>query len=982
MDIIKYTDLYKKKLFTFIDKNYSNNHPILNNTLFDWQYKNREIYLAINKNRIVGFNNFIKVKYQYIKDGKIVIENGINYAMSKILKQYNGFQLIHKPHNDYNIITGMGFNTKTILPILKELNYIIIEKVPRYFINIANYESKFCKKKNSLITKIDSYELEKLWINSTKNVNLLSIHRDREFWEWRYINSPKFINNEGYNFFGNYENGIIVFRYENYIDKKVIRILELIPKNNKIWEGSNDIDFDSLIIDFLNFSKNNNVYLIDFYCTHKKLNKYIERLGFKECDNSIPNNFKNPKNYYPDLNYVFNNDKININKENIYETKSCGDMDRPDGVNKIENKKNITIGILSNVNIDPIKNILESKLTNKDNVNIITIEYGQLLQNLNFNDSVINKNDCNYIFIIDRPEDILRKSLDELTDKDNEIIEYYFSSIEKFINNNKNTQVYIMNYFLSNKSINFNCFDNKVIYDFNKKIYYLADNYPNCYILKNLTAENITDKRMWYIGKIPYTDIFFENLSKKIFGIILSHLGLTTRLLILDLDNTLWGGVVGEDGVHGIKLGEDYPGNVFVDFQKKIKLLKERGIVLAICSKNDLSIVNEVFEKNKNMILKKEDFVYIEANWQPKVDNIRKISEKIGLGLKNILFVDDNPVERDQVKQFLPDVKVLDLPDDPIEYIDCLLSSPYLEVHKLTESDKNRSNTYQKKVIVDKLKEYYEDNKEEFYRHLELEIFINNLTNENKDRCIQLLSKTNQFNTTTLRLTENDILNNNYKVYVLGAKDKYNDYENMGVMVTKELDNTLEIIDYLLSCRFLGKNLENEFIKWILNYSENKKFKKVIGKITETDRNEPVRNIFKNNNFIIDENNIWEFNINEKVKYTDYIKINENLNTLIIMNKINEKIFEKKDISLNKEYFNISIKLKNILKDLIDDECKDIFENLIETNKLYNDINLIPSWTSLKHIIFINKFEKCLGKKLTSNEIGNFKLISDFDNLI
>jgi FkbH-like protein len=663
----------------------------------------------------------------------------------------------------------------------------------------------------------------------------------------------------------------------------------------------------------------------------------------------------------------------------LYFDKICSDKLK----NKI-NKDKITIGILSNVNIDPIKNILQSKFKkNKDNVNIITIEYGQMLQNLNFSDSIINKNNCEYIFIIDRPEDILRKSIDEISNNDNEIIEYYFNSIEKFINNNKNTQVYIMNYFLSNKSINFNCFDNKVIYDFNKKIYHLADNYPNCYILKNVTAENITDKRMWYIGKIPYTDIFFENLSQKIFGIILSHLGLTTRLLILDLDNTLWGGVVGEDGVHGIKLGEDYPGNVFVDFQKKIKLLKERGIALAICSKNDLSIVNEVFEKNKNMILKKEDFVYIEANWKPKVDNIKKISEKIGLGLKNILFVDDNPVERDQVKQFLPDVKVLDLPDDPIEYIDCLLSSPYLEVHKITESDKNRTNTYQKKVIVDKLKEDYGSNKEDFYKHLELEIFINNLTNENKDRCIQLLSKTNQFNTTTLRLTENDILTNNYKVYVLGAKDKYNDYENMGVMVTKELDDTLEIIDYLLSCRFLGKNLENEFIKWILNYSENKKFKKIIGKIIETNRNKPVRNIFKNNNFIINENNIWEFNINEKVKYTDYIKITENLTSIITKNEINKKKFGKKDNLLNNnEYFNISIKLKNILKDLIDDESKYIFENLIDTNKLFNDINLIPSWTSLKHIIFINKFEKCLGKKLTSNEISNFKLISDFDNLI
>jgi len=648
---------------------------------------------------------------------------------------------------------------------------------------------------------------------------------------------------------------------------------------------------------------------------------------------------------------------------------------------KLENKPTNKLAVLSSVNIDPIKNILAEYNFFED---IYICDYGQNLQNLQFNDSKLNKFNPEYILLIDRPEDIIRKDLDYYNNNDDNKIDYYFQILGNYLKNNKNVNFFITTYSKTLETVNLEINYNKLIKDFNNKLLNLKSMYENNIYLIDINSiklNNIIDKRMWYIGKIPYNNLYFEKIAEKLFGLVLSIKGLTTRLLILDLDNTLWGGVVGEDGIHGIKLGEDYPGNVFVDFQKKIKLLKERGIALAICSKNDLSIVSEVFEKNKNMILKKEDFVYIEANWQPKVDNIRKISEKIGLGLKNILFVDDNPVERDQVKQFLPDVKVLDLPDDPIEYIDCLLSSPYLEVHKLTESDKNRSNTYQKKVIVDKLKEDYGDNKEEFYRHLELEIFINNLTNENKDRCIQLLSKTNQFNTTTLRLTENDILTNNYKVYVLGAKDKYNDYENMGVMVTKELNDTLEIIDYLLSCRFLGKNLENEFIKWILNYSENKKFKKVIGKITETDRNEPVRNIFKNNNFIINENNIWEFNINKKVKYTDYIKINENLNPIKI--EINKKIFEKKDNSLNnKEYFNISIKLKNILKDLIDDECKDIFENLIKTNKLYNDINLIPSWTSLKHIIFINKFEKYLGKKLTSNEISNFKLISDFDNLI
>ena len=446
----------------------------------------------------------------------------------------------------------------------------------------------------------------------------------------------------------------------------------------------------------------------------------------------------------------------------------------------------------------------------------------------------------------------------------------------------------------------------------------------------------------------------------------------------MDLDNTLWGGVVGEDGIHGIKIGEDYPGNIFKDFQKKIKLLKDRGIALAICSKNDLNIVNEVFEKNNNMVLKKEDFVYIYANWNPKAENINEIAKKIGLGLKNILFVDDNPVEREQVKKFLPDVNVLELSKDPIDYIDNLLDSPLLEIHKLTDTDKKRVESYMNKVKIDNIKTSF-TNKEDFYKQLDLEIYIHNLSNENKDRCVQLINKTNQFNATTLRLTEHDL--SKYKIYVLGAKDKYNDYENMGILITTEKDNSIIIENYLMSCRFLGKGLENEFIQWLLSYAKNKNYEKVIGKIIITDRNEPVRNIYKQNNFTYENDEyIFLINTTETIQFKEYIKLHDLTGEITSLEIKTTNETEKKDETIKTSLIND--KLIEIIKKLIDADALEIFSKLINESEINDELNVLPSWSSLKHIMLMNQFEETFNKQLDVDKMMKIKKISQLNELI
>jgi len=994
--VVKYNKTHFEELVQFITENYENNHPLSNVQLFDWMYSSREIYIYIDDNKIVGFNNYIKAQYQYHNDDKKQLINGIQFAMSKVLDKYNGLNIILEPHKEYDLICGMGFNRKTILPILKQLDYTVIDTVPRVHISLSSFSEINDKsdKQCAIIENINCKELETLWLKSTENTKVCGIVRDETFWRWRYIDNPPFKCEEKYQFYGNFEVGMIVFRKEQYLDNYAVRIVELIPYNNQVWSGKEDAGLNDLIRKFCNWCFNINCTIIDFYCTHLKLLETLKINNFQTSDITIPNNFGNPEKRYPELNYVINSKQM-IDINNLYETKSCGDMDRPDGLvnetktkTKTETKTETTgykIALLSSVNIDPLKKSVSELVSNYiQDVNIYTYEYGQLHQELLFEDSELFKHNPDIIIIIDRPEDILNKSLDEYSNDDKSKISAYFDAIRTYISTHSTTQIFIMEYYYTEKTTCFNCIDQSILNNFNDHLQTLKNEFPLNVDIMNIQSNidcEILDKRMWYIGKIPYTKTFFDKLSTKIVGLILSMKGLTARLLVLDLDNTLWGGVVGEDGVHGIQIGEDYPGNIFRDFQKKIKLLKERGVALSICSKNDITIVNEVFEKNNNMVLKKEDFVFIYANWNNKFENIKEISKKIGLGLKNILFIDDNPVERDQVTQFLPEVQVLNLPKDPIDYIDCLLESPLLELHKLTDSDKTRAETYINKVKVDELKTTF-TNKEDFYKQLELEIYIHNLTNENKDRCVQLINKTNQFNATTMRLTEIELTK--YKIYVLGAKDKYNNYENMGVMVTSETKDSLTIENYLLSCRFLGKGLENEFIKWILHYAKSLKYTTVYGKIVITERNEPARNIYKQNDFVF-ENERYAYMIDENtnIEFKEYIKMHDTTSDIS-----NTKLDVKSNTQIDSNYTqhvdvsDINPRLINIIRNLIDIDAQTVFNESIESNKLNDALNYLPSWSSLKHIMLINIFEGEFSQKMDIKTMIDIKTISQLNTII
>ena len=258
------------------------------------------------------------------------------------------------------------------------------------------------------------------------------------------------------------------------------------------------------------------------------------------------------------------------------------------------------------------------------------------------------------------------------------------------------------------------------------------------------------DPMLWHLGRLPFSEVFSQRLARRWMGLTLAMLGKTARVVVLDLDNTLWGGVLGEDGLSGIRIGGDYPGNAYTSFQLALKTLPGRGIGLAVCSRNDRDLALQALETHSAMLIRPADLVATRIDWRPKWENVREIAEELNLGLESLLFVDDNPIEREQIRLNLPEVKILDLPASPAFFAEALADCPWLESAGLTAEDAGRIRSYQ---TLQKVREERRTaaSLNEFYAGLGMQLSLQPLDDSNIARAVQLSQKTNQFNTTTRR---------------------------------------------------------------------------------------------------------------------------------------------------------------------------------------------------------------------------------------
>ncbi len=359
---------------------------------------------------------------------------------------------------------------------------------------------------------------------------------------------------------------------------------------------------------------------------------------------------------------------------------------------------------------------------------------------------------------------------------------------------------------------------------------------------------NWLDDLNWHMAKIAFSQDALCVLAEHTVAVLAAKLGLSRRVLVVDLDNTMWGGVVGEEGIDGVRLGNDATGEAFVDFQRAIQQRCERGILLAVCSKNDPDLARDAFSTHPEMVLSIDDVAVFMANWQPKHENIVEISRRLGLGLDSFTFLDDNPYERAQVRHALPEVDVPVLPRDPVNYRRTLEDYPYLEPSALTAEDRQRTEQYRGRAQAEEIRENA-GSLREYQEDLRMIATIGPIDDANLPRVVQLINKTNQFNMTTRRRDRaavEQLINSPDVVHLwVRLRDRFVDHGLIAVVIGVKSGSTLEIDTLLMSCRVIGRGLEEVMFEQLVEAADRLGCDTVRGLYYPTDRNGSVSGLYE-----------------------------------------------------------------------------------------------------------------------------------------
>lgn len=411
----------------------------------------------------------------------------------------------------------------------------------------------------------------------------------------------------------------------------------------------------------------------------------------------------------------------------------------------------------------------------------------------------------------------------------------------------------------------FNSLGNVFIIDFDKISSYIG-------------KKNMTDYRYYYLGKFYLSPNIIPVFCKEIGNITTSIYGKSKKCLVVDLDNTLWGGVIGEDGINGIKLGDDGIGAVYKDVQKIILNFYMNGVILAISSKNNTEDVLPVFEGNKNMILHKDNFAVIKTNWKDKADNIMEIAKELNIGLDSMVFLDDNPLERGMVKKRIPQVEVIDFPEDVSELPEILRHLHCFEFMTLTEEDKKRNAMYAEQNKRVELQQNFE-NVTNYLFDLKTSIKVKKDSMEDIERITQLINKTNQFNACTNRYTkeevEKKIQSPTSHVFSVSVWDKFGELGLTGICIIEDEGKNYKITDFLISCRIMSRGIEKEFVRQCLMMLESKP---VRATFIPTAKNEPAKTFYESLKFkLTDENEkgqkFYKFDNSEHIEKVEWIEV-------------------------------------------------------------------------------------------------------------
>ncbi|HEV2287820.1 MAG TPA: HAD-IIIC family phosphatase [Candidatus Acidoferrales bacterium] len=392
------------------------------------------------------------------------------------------------------------------------------------------------------------------------------------------------------------------------------------------------------------------------------------------------------------------------------------------------------------------------------------------------------------------------------------------------------------------------------------------------------------DERKWLTVRLPIGAGHLVHMAEEWLRFLQPLAGKIAKVLVLDLDNTLWGGIIGEDGFDGIQVGVEYPGAAFQALQRTAMDLYRRGILLAICSKNNLDEAMAVLEKHPHMLLRPQHFAAMRINWQDKPQNLREIAAELNVGIDSLALADDNPAERRRVRLDIPEMTVIDLPENPMEYAQALQECPAFERLTLSAEDRERPKYY----VAERERTHLEQSsasREDFLRSLRQQAEVAGVSPGTVARVAQLTQKTNQFNLTTRRYSEQEISHMaslpDCQVLSIRVKDRFADNGLIGVAVTRDKDGVCELDTFLLSCRVIGRSVETALLSYLVACARARGNRELRGWFLPTKKNAPAKEFYSSHGFVMidqnDKGSLWRLDLsNSSIPCPEWVEIISN----------------------------------------------------------------------------------------------------------
>lgn len=513
-------------------------------------------------------------------------------------------------------------------------------------------------------------------------------------------------------------------------------------------------------------------------------------------------------------------------------------------------------------------------------LDIYEADYDQIDQEILDETSYLYEFKADYILIFQNTQKIRNKFYllkDNTRNNFAELQIAHLNDLIETIDSKLNAPILYANFIEINDGV-FGNFGNKIDSSFvfqlrklNYELMKLAINRKNFFIndLSSLNNQwglkSSFDAKLYVTSSITQSLDFTAVVAENTISIIRSMIGKIKKCIILDLDNTTWGGIIGDDGMDKLQIGELGIGKAFSELQQWVKELKRRGIIVAVCSKNTESIAREPFEKHPDMILRMEDISVFVANWETKVDNIRYIQSILNIGFDSMVFIDDNPFEREIVRSEIHDIEVPELPVDPSLYLEFLKGLNLFETTSFSTEDGERTKQYQEEAKRSSVKKLF-TSEQDYLKSLSMKSHVKPFDNFTIPRIAQLTQRSNQFNLRTKRYSEQDIVlmleSECYNTLSFTLEDKFGENGLIAAVILEEKNNMLFIDTWIMSCRVLKRGMEQFIINELVKIAKAKRINQLIGEYIPTQKNVIVKDLYETLGFLHD-NELWILDVNK-----------------------------------------------------------------------------------------------------------------------